>query len=196
VSRVGEGPVVRLKTIPSKRKKIVGGGVGMKGIISAMALCKKSGVLAAGTFSRGVGLYDSEGSGDCIAVFSVADEPKHGNELNSEVAIAGRGITQVLWSPCGRYLYVVERCSCGVQIYDIRVAGKRVGCLVGRDAETNQRLGVDVVNIREDRHEIWAGGLDGVVRVWENPGDIDGNVEPFLEWKAHTGMNCSFPCQA
>ncbi|KAI9869591.1 MAG: hypothetical protein M1830_005321, partial [Pleopsidium flavum] len=180
ISRSGKGPITRMPTIPSKRKKIVGGGVGMKGIISALAWSTDT-ILAAGTFTRSVGLYDSGGQGDCIAVFSVAHEAN-----DTETQIGGSGITQVLWSPCGRYLYVAERKSNGIIVYDIRVAGKRLGSLQGRKSDTNQRLGVDIVQT-EQGHEIWAGGTDGVVRVWQNPGEEEGAKDPKWEWKAHDG---------
>ncbi|KAI9705435.1 MAG: hypothetical protein M1836_006190 [Candelina mexicana] len=177
ISRPGSGPTERHATIPSKRKKIVGGGVGMKGIVSCLNLSNR-GVLAAGTFTRSVGLYDSQGSGDCIAVFSVADNK------DEEEGIGGAGVTQVLWSSCGTYLYVAERKSDGVLVYDIRVAGKRLGSLTGRRADTNQRLGVDVVDNGRG-NEIWAGGTDGTVRVWEHVGEMEGAQDPVREWRAH-----------
>ncbi|KAI9723956.1 MAG: hypothetical protein M1812_000674 [Candelaria pacifica] len=178
ISRLGSGPIERHATIPSKRKKIVGGGVGMKGIVSCLNI-SRTGLLAAGTFTRNVGLYDSQGSGGCVAVFSVAD-----SNNNEEGGIGGAGITQVLWSPCGTYLYVVERKSDGVLVYDIRVAGRRLGCLKGRKADTNQRLGVDVVDAGTG-DEIWAGGTDGVVRVWKHVAQTEGSQEAVREWKAH-----------
>ena len=181
VSRSGkDGPVTRLPTIPSKRKKIVGGGVGMKGIVSALSVSPGGdGILAAGTFTRHLGLYGSNGSGDCIATFSVA-----GTEADRR--IGGRGITQVLWSPCGRYLYVAERKSDGILVYDIRVTGRLVGWLEGRKARTNQRLKADVVTSgEEDAHEIWAGGTDGTMRVWRDPSRSEGGKRPSWEWSVH-----------
>ncbi len=164
----------------------------MKGIVSCLAISRE-GVLAAGTFTRNVGLYDSRGSGDCIAVFSVSSSTTNSNSTydndNANNDIGGTGITQVLWSPCGSYLYVAERQSDGILVYDIRIAGKRLGCLVGRKADTNQRLGVDVVDTGWG-NEIWAGGVDGVVRVWEHAGMMEGRVEARREWRAHDGM-CS-----
>lgn len=49
------------------------------------------------------------------------------------------GITQVEFSPCGRYLYSSARRSGTISSWDIRNTG---GCLweVGRDGGTNQRL--------------------------------------------------------
>ena len=179
VSRPNSAPAALLPTIPSKRKVLVGGGVGMKGIVSALA-CSADGLLAAGTFTRCVGLYDAEGSGASIAVFGLASE-----------GAPGRGVTQLLWSPCGRYLYVAERDSDGVLVYDIRGAGKMLGRLRERGAGgTNQRLGVDLVSPGAEGadHEVWAGGRDGCVRAWslgEELGEAEGG--PQMEWRAHDG---------
>ncbi|KAL1960417.1 hypothetical protein VTO42DRAFT_7716 [Malbranchea cinnamomea] len=181
VSRPGkDGPISRLPTIPSKRKKIVGGGVGMKGIVSTMADNPAGdGILAAGTFTRHVGLYAAHGSGDTIATFSVA-----GTEADRH--IGGTGITQVLWSPCGRYLFVVERKSDGILLYDIRVTGQLVGWLEGRKAMTNQRMNVDVFSGRNGGPiELWAGGTDGIVRVWTNPSESVSEKKPVWEKHIH-----------
>jgi len=183
ISRPGkDGPVSRLPTIPSKRKRIVGGGIGVKGIISAMGISPSGdGILAAGTFTRQIGLYGSNGSGDSIATFGVA-----GTEADRH--IGGKGITQVLWSSCGRYLYVVERKSDGILVYDIRVTGRLVNWLEGRKARTNQRLKTDIVGGSGDGPpEIWAGGTDGVVRVWTDPSEGNGGKLPTWELKIHNG---------
>ncbi|WEW56847.1 hypothetical protein PRK78_002302 [Emydomyces testavorans] len=181
ISRPGkDGPISRLPTIPSKRKKMVGGGIGMKGIVSSLSEDPTGdGIVAAGTFTRHVGLYAAHGSGDTIATFSVA-----GTE--AERRIGGKGITQVLWSPCGRYLFVVERKSDGILIYDIRVTGKLVGWLKDRKAMTNQRLKVDFVN-GNDRgsSEIWAGSTDGCVRMWKCPANLEGEIQPTWVEKIH-----------
>ncbi|KAI9770540.1 MAG: hypothetical protein M1840_003130 [Geoglossum simile] len=187
VSRIGAGPVESHPTIPSKRKKIVGGGVGMKGIISALSLSSPIGnrILAAGTFTRMIGLYDSEGSGDCIAVFSIAQA-----DPEESTSASGAGITSLEWSPCGRYLYVAERKSAEILVYDIRVTGRRVGSLIGRTAASNQRLGTCVVPAGQG-HEFWAGSDDGVVRVWRLTGedlDVSKQLGPSWAWKAHNGM--------
>lgn len=189
VSRPGRyGPVSRLPTIPSKRKKIVGGGVGMKGIISTMAISPSGdGILAAGTFTRNIGMYDSNGCGNTIATFTAA-----GTEADRH--IGGKGITQVLWSSCGRYLYVVERQSDGILIYDIRVTGRLLGWLQGRNGVTNQRLRVDLLpGGAKSPDEIWAGSTDGTVRMWTNPTNTAGGKEPALIESLHSGeLNYSF----
>lgn len=185
VSRPGnDGPVTRLPTIPSKRKQIVGGGVGMKGIVSALAMNPGGdGILAAGTFTRNVALYASRGSGDLIGTFNIA-------RTEADRHIGGKGITQLLWSPCGRYLYIVERRSLGMLVYDIRVTGQLLGWLQGREAVSNQRMKADVIAIGESgSHEIWAGGTDGITRVWKNPFETVGAQDPDLQFKVHDGTS-------
>lgn len=156
----------------------------MKGIVSALGVAPDgSGLLAAGTYTRCVALYGSEGRGESVAVWSIAGEEK----CEDGIDIGGSGVTQVLWSPCGKYLYVVERGSDGVIVYDVRVTGKKVGVLTGRKATTNQRMGVDVVRTREG-HEVWAGGTDGHVRVWNEPGMEEGPKGPVMDFNLHDGM--------
>ena len=161
LQRPGEGPYLDLKTIPTRRSAQT--SETMKGIISALAI--DNSVLAAGTLSRQVGLYDDCGSGGTIGVFTVDGE--------------GSGITQLLWSKCGRYLHVVERKSDLISVYDVRVAGEKVESLEGRMAQTNQRIGVDIAYSLGG--EVVSGGVDGMVRVWET----DGKGEKAFEWKAH-----------
>ncbi|PLN83910.1 WD repeat-containing protein [Aspergillus taichungensis] len=181
VSRPGnDGPVSWMPTIPSKRKKAVGGGVGMKGIVSALAVNPTGGgVLAAGTFSRHIGLYDSNGSGQSLGTFSIA-------KTEADSHIGGRGVTQLLWSPCGRYLYIAERKSDGVMIYDIRVTGQMLGWLEGRQSLTNQRMKIDIVPTHQgESHEVWAGGTDGFMRVWRDPTQTAGAQKPQWAWQVH-----------
>jgi WD40 repeat protein len=195
VSRNGSGPVTRLATIPSKRHNMKGGGVGMRGIVSCLSLqpqqlSSNSSLLAGGTWTRWIGVYDAGGLGGTVANWSVA------SAADSMAKISGAGISQSLWSPCGRYLFVAERKSRGVLIYDIRVTGRLVGWLEGRAAETNQRLGIDVFGVSggdsegTNETEIWAGGVDGVVRVWkwkgvDNESDMEMGMMPERELQAH-----------
>lgn len=153
----------------------------------------QDGVLAAGTFTRCIGLFSDEGQGDAIALFSIAGEEGGKPE---EGGIGGSGITQCIWSPCGTYLYVIERCSDGALIYDVRVTGKKLGWLKGRKALTNQRHHLEVVpsggGEASTGHEVWAGGTDGVVRVWKSPYEREGAISPDKEWKLHDGQSPIF----
>lgn len=186
LSRPGSEPLTWLPTIPSRRKRLVGGGVGMKGIVSAIGIEPASKMLAAGTFTRQVGIYDSDGQGDCVGIFS-----PQGNEADQ--AIGGGGITQLLWSPCGRYLHIVERKAGGIMIYDIRKTGQLLGWLEGRRAVTNQRLRVEVASTDDvGGYELWAGGTDGSVVVWRNPHQQQVCQAPSWTWKAHDGTSNPF----
>lgn len=158
----------------------------MRGIVSALShqpspeTVNEEGMLAAGTWTRWVGLYDMGGLGGTVATWSIA-------EAADEMAgIGGAGVTETKWSACGKYLFVAERKSRGILVYDVRVTGKLVAWLEGRGADTNQRLGVDVFQA-ETGPEIWAGGADGVVRVWEGVGMSEGAVGRSWEWRTHDG---------
>lgn len=171
INRNGEGPISTMRTTTSRRNHKFA-GQGMKSIVSAMAMSSE-GVLAAGTFNRWIGLYDGHGSGDTLAVFPLIANTEPEEEK-------GQGITQVLWSACSRYLCVAERRSDGIGVWDVRGTGKRLAWLRGRKAETQQRLGVEVLG-----GEVWAGGTDGVVRVWEELGMKEGIVDPAWQFQAH-----------
>jgi len=162
----------RMRTTPSRRNHTAASG-GMKGVVSTMAISGQ-GLLAAGTFSRWVGLYDGHGRGNTVGVFSVAGE----NE--KEEGSVGNGLTQILWSACDKYMCTVERASDGIAVWDVRGTGKRLAWLRGRKARTQQRLWADVMSA-----EVWAGGTEGVVRVWEGLGQAEGVLDPNFEFQAH-----------
>lgn len=154
----------------------------MRGIVSALSLqpdADDNGMLAAGTWTRWVGLYDANGVGGTVANWSVE------SAADGEAMIGGAGVSEVKWSSCGRYLIVVERKSDGVLIYDVRVTGKLVAWCCGRKAKTNQRMAVDVFGGGDQGSEVWAGGVDGVTRVWERVGLKEGESLPDWEWIAH-----------
>lgn len=163
LTRSGAPPLAAMRTVPTRRSPAT--TTTMKGLVTALAVA--GGVLAAGTNTRQVGLYARDGGGETIGVFEV---PGGG----------GRGVSSLRWSACGRYLYIAERVSDEVSVYDIRVTGLRVGSFRGRRALTNQRVDVDVA----EGGQVFGGGTDGVVRVWEPAGE-QGGGEPVAEWQAH-----------
>lgn len=162
----------------------------MRGIVSAMALQPSSasetesedGMLAAGTWTRWVSLYDNQGSGGTVSQFSIA------GAADVTTGIQGSGVSQLSWSACGRYLIAAERKSDGCLIYDVRVAGKLLAWCEGRQADTNQRIGIDVFGGSDSHCEIWAGGMDGFVRVWQDVGMVEGALKPSWEFKAHDSV--------
>jgi len=179
VRRTGEGPAHRIATIPSARHVRKGSGVGMRGTVSALAAQPPDlALVAAGTWTRWVGLYDLARSASCAATWSIAGaaaavSSAAGND-------SGRGILQALWSPCGRYLVLNERKASGLLVYDVRVTGKVLCFLAGRPGDTNQRLSADVFPSAggggEGLFEVWAGARDGLVVVGVGGGVWDGAV--------------------
>ncbi|KAJ8110605.1 hypothetical protein ONZ43_g5830 [Nemania bipapillata] len=91
-----------------------------------------------------------------------------------------------------------ERKSRGALIYDVRVTGKLLGYLTGRDALGNQRVACDVFPGADETggFEVWSGTSSGMVRVWERVGSQEGPHAPAWEWAAHrstVGSTCLHP---
>ena len=184
-----DDPIHTIPTIPSKRNKLKGGGRGFKGYISALAVSpptstSSEGLLAAGARTRYVGIYDSL-SGSEVTHFSLPGTVDGKKLRNENLAhVMGDGVSSLKWSPCGRYLYVAERQSDVLLIYDVRNFELALGYCAGRKALTKQKLGFDVWNagaspydVESVAHEVWAGGTDGKVRVWKDPYMKEGAVE-------------------
>ncbi|OLL23818.1 Guanine nucleotide-binding protein negative regulator 1 [Neolecta irregularis DAH-3] len=124
-----------------------------KGPISALAL--SADILAAGSVSGQVGLYDPF-SNSPVSVFDTIEKT---------------GVTQVLWSADEKLLFVASRRSDCVEIWDVRSTGCILGKLTGRKANTNQRMSI---NLKGDT--LVAGGTDGQVRCW--------NIKSFnMQWQ-------------
>ncbi|KAI1428250.1 hypothetical protein F5Y12DRAFT_732667 [Xylaria sp. FL1777] len=215
IQRTGEEPVARIRTIPSERHLSKGGGVGMRGTVSAlggqpMDSGNGASLVAAGTWTRWVGLYDFAQAGECVATWGIAaavretatyeknNEDTNGSQSENRDGIGGDGITQTIWSPCGRYLIICERKSRGALIYDVRVTGKLLGYLMGRDALGNQRIACDVFTGMNENSgfEVWSGTSSGTVKVWEGVGSLEGPHAPAWEWAAHqstVGSTCLHP---
>lgn len=179
-----DAPTTTLRTIPSTRSKLKDGGRGFKGTVTSLAISPASDMLAAGTRTRYVALYDAEGSGEQITHFPLPGTINR-NKVNyaSEKlqGLIGNGVTQLKWSPCGYYLYIAERDSDALMIYDVRNYSFALGHCRGRNAMTKQKLGFDIWALGGDEeagHEVWAGGADGHVRAWRNPHRQEGAVMP------------------
>lgn len=201
VTRSGEEPLLRLKTIPSERHLSKGGGVGMRGTISTLSAQPSeqgaaAGLVAAGTWTRWIGLYDFAQAGECVATWGIDSATKETASQDQE-GVGGDGITQTCWSPCGRYLLVSERKSRGILVYDVRVTGQLLGWLEGRDALSNQRITLDVFPSQDGiGFEVWSGTTSGSVKVWEGVGLTTGAQQPSWEWQAQdstVGSTCLHP---
>ncbi|KAL2208612.1 WD repeat-containing protein 79 [Sarocladium strictum] len=189
VQRSGsDGPFLTIPTGPSRANRSKGYSIGMKGYISALASTKPDqqgcSILAAGTRTRWIGMYDIHRTDKAIANWAISGKDGLSTDMDTE----GRGVVQLKWSPCGRYLVVNERHANGLLVYDIRGSGRLLGVLGGRSLSTQQRLSCDVFagDTNDDTaFEVWAGCEDGSVKVWDHVGRHEGFAEPSWDWKAH-----------
>ncbi|EMC91997.1 hypothetical protein BAUCODRAFT_79402 [Baudoinia panamericana UAMH 10762] len=169
-----EGPIFQHRTAGKGRRLHGRPSMSCNCFISALAI-NADGVLAAGSTEREFGLYDQQGQGQSVTAFS----------LGFQAGRRGTGITSVKWSPDGTYLLVAERQSDGIHVFDVRNLRQKVAWLSGRKARTNQKLGIDVVPTAEG-YEVWAGGTDGFVRKWQDPGRVEDEHPPDGEVKLHS----------
>lgn len=185
LSRTNEGPVQSHKTCRSKavRREYGEYETPLSGIVNALAINQVNGLLAAGSTERQLGFWEAGGSGGRISAFSVRDDTLPETK--------GCGITQVEWSDCGQYLLVAERGSNVILVFDIR-QGKRLCWLRGRNAKSMQRMSFQVVQSADGqlqgRTDIWAGGIDGHVRVWKDVTHQTDAVCPSTDIVAHRGL--------
>lgn len=171
ISRPESGPLSEYVLKPGRRKEQTDSvNLSRKGFVSAMSI-NSEGMLAIGTTQREIALFENDGLGRCISAFSLQSHQ-------------GTGVTGLRWSPCGRYLLIAERSSDTVQVFDIRGTGQEVGRLVGRTAKTSQVLDIEVIPTANG-FEAWAGGTDGCVRMWSNPGTREDLHTDDAEFKMH-----------
>lgn len=183
-------PLHTTPTIPSLRNNRKGGGRGFKGSITALALPQPTSthptLLAAGSRTRHLALYDTTSTNIVpTTAFALPGAllPAQRNPHTEKLAhvVMGAGVSSLRWSPCGTYLYVAERASDVLLLYDVRNYAVCLGYCVGRRARTKQKLGFDVWGAGgagAAAHEVWAGGEDGCVRVWRDVWGKEGPVEP------------------
>lgn len=106
-----------------------------------------SGLLAAGTYEGSVGIFDSASYQMALLL--------HGHR---------GGVTQVLWSRCGNYLYTGARKDGDIICWDVRFQQQEVYRMDRDTKGTNQRIQFDIEP--EGRH-LATGGEDGQLRVFQ-----------------------------
>jgi len=181
VERPNEEPMLSFTTRKSKRARTAYGEheTPLGGILSALSANPMNDLLAVGTTQRQVGIWAASGAGEKVTGFSIRDD--------TEPHVAGSGVTQLAWSSCGNYMFVAERVSDAILVYDIR-QGKRLCALTGRRASTLQRMSFELVTSSDGGCDIWAGGTDGRTRIWRSVTDKTETIEPSSEFHAHQGQ--------
>ncbi|KAM4537292.1 telomerase Cajal body protein 1 [Odontesthes bonariensis] len=142
---------------------------GQSGIISCFAFSPCQSVYACGSYSRCAGLYSCQ-DGSLLALLPTRH---HG------------GLTHLLFSPDGNYLYTGGRKDSEILCWDLREPGKVVFSLK-RNVATNQRIYFD---LDQSGRYLLSGDTEGVVTVWDAqtaPPDCDEELlQPQLKFKAH-----------
>lgn len=142
---------------------------GQSGIISCFGFSPCQSVYACGSYSRCAGLYSCQ-DGTLLALLPTRH---HG------------GLTHLLFSPDGNYLYTGGRKDPEILCWDLREPGKVVFSLK-RNVDTNQRIYFD---LDLSGRYLLSGDTEGVVSVWDTlTAPPDGNEEllqPQLRFQAH-----------
>ncbi|XP_071333987.1 telomerase Cajal body protein 1 [Trachinotus anak] len=142
---------------------------GQSGIISCFGFSPCQSVYACGSYSRCAGLYSCQ-DGTLLALLPTRH---HG------------GLTHLLFSPDGNYLYTGGRKDPEILCWDLREPGKVVFSLK-RNVATNQRIYFD---LDVSGRYLLSGDTEGVVSVWDTQtAPPDGNEEllqPQLRFQAH-----------
>ncbi|KAF7660082.1 hypothetical protein LDENG_00288680 [Lucifuga dentata] len=142
---------------------------GQSGIISCFGFSPCLSVYACGSYSRCAGLYSCQ-DGTLLALLPTRH---HG------------GLTHLLFSPDGNYLYTGGRKDPEILCWDLREPGKVVFSLK-RNVATNQRIYFD---LDQSGRYLLSGDTEGVVSVWDTQATPpDGNEEllqPQLQFQAH-----------
>ncbi|GAA5975875.1 hypothetical protein JCM10908_005311 [Rhodotorula pacifica] len=149
VSRPGETGF-RMSTTPTRSSR-----AGQKGIISSLAFSPfdqstGTALLAVGSFSGSVGLYDPSMQKPLVNLLFPSQKG---------------GVTKILFHPLApNLLFVASRQSTHLDVWDLRNMSKRSSSgRLARKAATNQRLGFDI-----DPTGMWlaAGDQDGAVSIF------------------------------
>ncbi|KAG0227350.1 Telomerase Cajal body protein 1 [Actinomortierella wolfii] len=135
-------------TTPTRRSK-----KGQKGVISCLTFNPDgSGLYAAGSYSKSIGLYDSKTD---HLVLMLKDRDQYGRKKKHKAATAAKvtttttttplgGITQLQFSPDGHYLYSASRQDPWIRCWDIRNTTEVLFWLRRPGPTTNQRISFDI----------------------------------------------------
>ncbi|KAM3857824.1 telomerase Cajal body protein 1 [Diretmus argenteus] len=142
---------------------------GQSGIISCFAFSPCLSVYACGSYSRSAGLYSCQ-DGELLALLP----SRHRG-----------GLTHLLFSPDGNYLYTGGRKDPEILCWDLREPEKIVFSL-RRNVATNQRIYFD---LDASGRYLLSGDTEGMVSVWDTQtAPPDGNeqlLQPQLQFQAH-----------
>lgn len=178
----------KFSTTPTRKAK-----EGQKGIISTIAFCPdRSGLWAAGSYGRTIGLYDERQDG---ALYILSDGDVDDDQIR-RATVPGRtpspnrrtmgGVTQVTFSPDGMYLYSASRKDNLILCWDIRNSDAVLCAFDRGPSDTNQRMSFDV-----DGAGKWlvAGDTEGVVSVFGLDGPRTAVADTEIGYDGNVGLD-------
>ncbi|KAF9165574.1 Telomerase Cajal body protein 1 [Actinomortierella ambigua] len=138
-TRPGRDSTKRPTTPTRKSKK------GQKGVISCLTFSPDgSGLYAAGSYQRSIGLYDSKT--DRLELL-LKDRDQYGRKKKYKSTSSPTplgGITQLQFSPDGQYLYSASRQDPWIRCWDVRNTAEVLFWLERPGVTTNQRIAFDI----------------------------------------------------
>jgi len=176
----------KLATTPTRKSKD-----GQKGMISSIAFCPdRSGLWAAGSFGRSIGLYDERRKGALylLGTGEVASDRIRRIEVPDRTMAKDRkvmgGVTQVQFSPDGMHLFSASRRDNLVLCWDIRNSDEVLYAMDRGPSDTNQRMSFDI-----DGAGKWlvAGDTEGWVSVFSLGSEEAEATQTQKAWKLHSG---------
>ncbi|XP_077400200.1 telomerase Cajal body protein 1 isoform X2 [Vanacampus margaritifer] len=140
---------------------------GQSGIISCLGFSPCQSLYACGSYSRNAGLYSCQDG----ALLALLPARHHG------------GLTHLIFSPDGYYLYTGGRKDPEILCWDLREPGQVVFSLK-RNVETNQRIYFD---LDPSGRYLLSGDTEGGVSVWDTQTPAGGEelLEPHVKFQAH-----------
>lgn len=142
---------------------------GVSGIVSCLSFSPSRALYACGTYSRGAALYCCQ-DGTPVALLPTRHQG---------------GLTHLMFSPDGNYLYTGGRKDPEIVCWDLREPGKVLFSLK-RNVATNQRIYFD---LDPSGRFLLSGDTDGLVSVWDTHCTPYGSTEELqpahLTFQAH-----------
>jgi WD40 repeat protein len=160
-------------------------------MISSIAFCPdRSGLWAAGSFGRSIGLYDERRKGALylLGTGEVASDRIRRIEVPDRTMAKDRkvmgGVTQVQFSPDGMHLFSASRRDNLVLCWDIRNSDEVLYAMDRGPSDTNQRMSFDI-----DGAGKWlvAGDTEGWVSVFSLGSEEAEATQTQKAWKLHSG---------
>lgn len=176
LSRPGERPVTNVQLKEKARP-----------IVSALAPMSDDGSDQEGAWRNiaAVGYY-AAGSALVTALYDFRSRQVTSSfKLDGKGPNASPGVTQLLWSPNKRFIYVIQRQSSDIPVLDVRMDLEQVATLSNYKGLTNQRLSAAVVNHSSSPY-LLTGSTDGTMCMYGDEAFMGMDCDVAKSWSAYS----------